>query len=184
MVDPQPHVPVLLVLGAFSRNSAALDWARDRSAGAFGPITLTSQSFPFRETSYYEKTMGEDLQIRFLAFESLIDPATLPAIKRTTIGWERDYRLDAHHHGEDGVVRPLNLDPGYLTQAKLVLATTKDRDHRLYLRDGIFAEVTLHWHGGKWRHRDWTYPNYRREDYHRFLEECRDYYRSALAHVS
>jgi hypothetical protein len=49
--------------------------------------------------------------------------------------------------------RPLNLDPGYLTEAKLVLATTKDRNHRLYLDRGIFAEVTLCYQrgGSGWR---------------------------------
>ena len=61
-----------------------------------------------------------------------IDPAELPLLKRRSNDWETEYR-DSHPHPE---ARPLNLDPGYLTEAKLVLATTKDRDHRIYLSQG------------------------------------------------
>jgi hypothetical protein len=80
--------------------------------------------------------------------------------------------------------RPLNLDPGYVSEAKLVLATTKDRDHRLYLQRGIYAEVTLHYYHRKWTPRDWTYPDYRSDEYHLFLDKCRDYLRQRLRQAS
>ena len=60
---------------------------------------------------------------------------------------------------------------------KLVLATTKDRDHRLYLGEGIYAEVTLHYQGGAWRARPWTYPDCARGDYHEFFLRCREHLR-------
>jgi hypothetical protein len=94
--------------------------------------------------------------------------------------WEVEYR-ERHNHPEP---RPLNIDPGYLTEAKLVLATTKDRDHRLYLRDGIFAEVTLYYHRGLWQKSRWTYPDYQRGDVHVFLNQCRDYLRSRYASLT
>ena len=72
-------------------------------------------------------------------------------------------------------MRPLNLDPGYITPAKLVLASTKDHAHRIYLRDGIYAEVTLSFRGRKWQPLEWTYPDYRRDDYQRFFTECREW---------
>lgn len=78
------------------------------------------------------------------------------------------------------VARPLNLDPGYLTEAKLVLASTKDHAHRIYLSQGIYAEVTLSFRRGHWRHHDWTYPDYRRADYHAFFTQCRDYFRRCV----
>ena len=70
----------------------------------------------------------------------------------------------------------MNIDPGYLTQAKLVLASTKDHAHRIYLDRGIFAEVTLFYKDRHWQHRDWTFPDYRRADYHAFFDECRQFF--------
>jgi hypothetical protein len=65
-----------------------------------------------------------------------------------------------------------------LTEAKLVLATTKDRDHRLYLGRGIFAEVTLYYQRtAGWQTREWTYPDYRSAAYQAFFQQCRDYLR-------
>ncbi|MBN2578685.1 MAG: DUF4416 family protein [Pirellulales bacterium] len=69
--------------------------------------------------------------------------------------------------------RPLNLDPGYLTLGKLVLASTKDFVHRIYLRSGIYAEVTLFYKHHQWRHHEYTFADYRRTDYHRFFDQCR-----------
>ena len=77
--------------------------------------------------------------------------------------------------------RPLNIDPGYLTEAKVVLMTTKDRDHRLYVGKGIYAEVTLFFQlPGKWMSSRWTYPDYKCEAWHEFFFACRDYLRQHL----
>ena len=70
--------------------------------------------------------------------------------------------------------RPLNLDPGYLTLGKLVLASTKDFAHRIYLSRGIYAEVTLYYRHGRWEHHQFTFADYRREDYQHFFSQCRD----------
>ena len=114
-------------------------WAREQCDQQFGPIALASDAFDFTETDYYAATMGADLKKQFLAFERLIDPAALADIKRQTNEWEAEYAALGRH----AEPRPLNLDPGYITPAKLVLASTKDHAHRIYLRDGIYAEVTL-----------------------------------------
>jgi Domain of unknown function (DUF4416) len=162
---------VLLILAASSRHEAALVWAGERCAKNFGPIVLASEPFDFTETDYYTATMGADLKKQFFAFERLIDSAAPADIKRQTNDWEAEYA----QLGVRPEPRPLNLDPGYLTPAKLVLASTKDHAHRIYLRDGIFAEVTLVYRQRKWQPLDWTYPDYRREDYQRFFSECRDW---------
>jgi hypothetical protein len=173
MATAQPHSPALLILAAFSRYPEALDWARQTANESWGPVALESERFEHRETSYYDATMGPDLQKTFFAFEPLIDPAKLVLCKETSNQWELDYQA-LRKHPEP---RPLNLDPGYLTEAKLVLATTKDRDHRIYLDRGIFAEVTLHFQRGQWQPRPWTYPDYQRPDYHAFFTRCREYLR-------
>jgi hypothetical protein len=172
----QPHPPVLLILAAFSRYGEALDWARQTAEEAWGPVALASERFEHCETNYYEASMGKDLQKCFLAFEALIDPAELVLCKETSGRWETAYQQLGRHPEP----RPLNLDPGYLTQAKLVLATTKDRDHRIYLDRGIYAEVTLHYQRGAWQSRPWTYPDYQRADYHEFFMRCREFLRQRI----
>jgi len=173
MAEIQPHSSVLLVLAAFSRYSDALLWAKQMAEEAWGPVALASELFDHCETDYYTPTMGPELKKTFFAFESLVDPAELVRCKETTNEWEVDYqRLGKHPEP-----RPLNLDPGYLTEAKLVLASTKDRDHRLYLDRGIYAENTLYFYHGAWQPRPWTYPDYRRADYQQFFLRCRDYLR-------
>jgi hypothetical protein len=118
--------------------------------------------------------MGCGLIKRFWAFEPLRDSSELSQWKRQSIGWEAEY-AELSRHPEP---RPLNLDPGYLTLAKLVLASTKDHAHRIYLGQGIFAEVTLNFKDGRWQPRDWTFPDYRRADYHEFFLAARQLLRA------
>jgi Domain of unknown function (DUF4416) len=165
----QTQRPVLLISAAFSRYAEALAWARQKLTEQWGAVALASPPFEHTETHFYDATMGTGLKKMFFAFETLIDAAELVERKLQANQWEADY-AQLGYHAEP---RPLNLDPGYITEAKLVLATTKDRDHRLYLDRGIFAEVTLHYHHGAWQPRPWTYPDYCRADYHAFFLECR-----------
>lgn len=169
MGDINDPAPVLLILAAFSRHDAALDWAHERAASVWGPVALASPRFSFVETAYYEPTMGAEIKKCFWAFERLIDPEKLVDLKIETNAWESEYAGISSHTEP----RPLNLDPGYLTPAKLVLASTKDHAHRLYLARGIYAEVTLFYKDRRWQHRDWTFPDYRRADYQQFFSECR-----------
>jgi hypothetical protein len=161
----------MLLIAVSSRYAEALDWARERSALHYGPIALESDAFDFTETDYYTATMGTELKKQFLAFERLIDPASLAGIKQTTNQWETDYAA----LGRYAEPRPLNLDPGYITSAKLVLASTKDHAHRIYLNDGIYAEVTLAYRHRNWQPLEWTYPDYRRDDYREFFTCCREH---------
>jgi hypothetical protein len=154
-----------------SRHEAAIEWTRRSASHAFGPIPLTSNAFDFTETDYYTASMGPDLKKQFIAFERLIDPGELAAIKRTTNQWEADYAAQKAHDEP----RPLNIDPGYITGAKLVLASTKDHAHRIYLCEGIYAELTLMYRHRHWQPLEWTYPDYRRADFHAFFDACREH---------
>lgn len=172
MGQVHPHPPVLLVLAAFSRYESACSWAAQRAVEQWGPIALRGGPYPFADTSYYAATMGTDLQKVFFAFERLIDPADLPSLKWTTNRWEEEYATLGWHRE----ARPLNLDPGYLTPAKLVLASTKDYAHRIYLGCGIYAEITLRYSRQQgWQPLQYTFPDYRRHDYRDFFDQCRAY---------
>ena len=174
------HPPVLFLLAAFSRRDEALAWGKARAVERFGPLALESPAFDFSDTQYYKPTMGGPLLKRFWAFQRPIDPGDLVKIKHLTNDWEQE-AASAVQAGAGGNLianpgtesRPLNLDPGYLTLAKLVLASTKDHAHRIYLNQGVFAEVTLGYKHGAWQAHPWTFPDYRRPDYHQFFLECR-----------
>jgi Domain of unknown function (DUF4416) len=166
--------PVLLILAAFSRHAETLEWGREKATAAWGPVALASERFVFDATDYYAPTMGAPIEKCFFAFQRLIDPARLVELKLQTNAWEAEYAEQGRH----AEPRPLNLDPGYLTPAKLVLASTKDHAHRIYLSRGIFAEVTLYYKDRRWNERDWTFADYRRADYQKFFGECRQYLRT------
>jgi len=165
----------LLLCAMISRYSEALRWAQQQLESRWGATALVSPEFEFQETGFYTASMGSGLRKQFVAFQpGAFDLAELAACKLLTNAWEGEYaRLGRHPES-----RPLNLDPGYLTEAKLVLATTKDRDHRIYLHSGIYAEVTLHWLRGAWAAERWTYPDYQRADFQSFFTACREYLRS------
>jgi hypothetical protein len=166
---PHPHPPTLLIAAIFSRHDQALDWARARVAASWGAILCTSQPFAFNETEYYQRLMGEGLRKQLLAVAGDFDPARLAAVKLESNAWECEYAA-LHNFAE---ARPLNIDPGYLTPMKIVLASTKDRAHRIYLHDGIYAEECLYYHNRGWQGRPWTYPDYLRPDYHAFFQQVR-----------
>ncbi|MEN6558931.1 MAG: DUF4416 family protein [Thermoguttaceae bacterium] len=174
MGQPLPHPPALLLMAAFSRYDAALDWARQRAVDAWGPIALESPRFEFSETRYYDATMGPGLKKTFFALERPFDPAELVEIKWATNRWEEEYAAAA----SCAEPRPLNLDPGYLTAAKLVLASTKDFAHRLYLSRGIYADMTLQYKHHRWQSHEYTFPDYRRADYQEFFTRCREWLRN------
>ncbi len=161
---------VLLILAAISNDDAALDWAREWAVSSFGAVLMESERFAFTETDYYLDSMGPHLKKTFFAFDELMDPDKLAAIKEVTNEIEGLYARQSDSQHE----RPLNLDPGYLTESKLVLASTKDHAHRIYLTKGIYAEITLRFRHQQWQPWEWTYPDFRREDFHQFFTACRN----------
>ncbi len=120
--------------------------------------------------------MGTGLKKVFFAPAGLADPADLADWKHASNDWEEAYAALGLHEEQ----RPLNLDPGYLTLGKLVLASTKDYVHRIYLCRGIYAEITLTFRHHCWQDHQWTFPNYRRRDYQAFFSECRDFLHAKL----
>ena len=167
--------PVLLFMAVFSPDASAFDWTRKRAEAQWGALALESETFAVESfTDYYAKTMGATLPKRLWAFETLIAPDTLPKIKCLTNDWEEEFKLAT----SCPVERPLNIDPGYITLAKLILASTKDHAHRIYLSEGIFAETTLMYTQKQWKSMPWTYPDYQSVGYQSFLTRCREYLKS------
>ncbi len=148
------NLPVKLICGILSKEerdeAAALTLLRRR----FGPVDFESESIPFTHTGYYEKEMGRGLRRKFVSFAKLAVADSLSGIKLATNRMESAFSSAGR--------RRVNLDPGYLDLARLVLASTKDFSHRIYISGGIYAEITLLYHrSGSFRPLEWTYPDYR-----------------------
>ncbi len=176
MGRPRAVEPVLLIVAAFSRHFGAIAWAREHLELSYGPVTLTSPPFSFHHTDYYAATMGPELRKQFLVFRDLVPPESLAEIKLHTNALEQQLAVS----GRFPDARPLNLDPGILDLGKFLLASTKDQAHRIYLRDGVYAEVTLFYRAGAFEPWPWTYADYREPSVRAFLGEARAYYRSLV----
>jgi hypothetical protein len=173
MARPRPAKPVKLFAGLLSGDVDLLRRARQLLTRRWGPIDLASDFWPFDQTDYYTPEMGPGLQRWFLSFENLVPPDHLAEIKLETNALEQRLAEDCLLAD---IPRPVNIDPGYVDLTKLVLATTKDRGHRIYLGHGIYAEVTLQYAHGTWQTLPWTYPDYTRPEYHAFFTRIRERY--------
>lgn len=158
------------LVAIFSRHESALDWGMKKIATQWGPIALTSPSFDHSETTYYAAEMGTGLVKQFLVVDGWYNPALLPKSKLQSNAWEEELSQSSDYAES----RPLNIDPGYIALTKLVLASCKDRAHRIYLSDGIYAEECLYYLGQRWQARPWTYPDYQRADFQTFFSEARE----------
>jgi len=170
----------LLVIAAFGRHTKSLAWGRRRVEELFGPIGLESALYPFDHTAYYAATMGSGLQKQLWVFERLIPLDSLAVHKVATIQLEMELAAS----GAFSETRPLNLDPGLLNLGKFMLATTKDKDHRIFLREGIFAEVTLRYCDKEFVPWSWTYADYREDHVRDFLNRAREYYKERLKELA
>ena len=176
MARPCSPLPAKLVVGMISAFDDAFRLAEEELCAQFGTIDLRSPEFLFDLTDYYEEQMGVNLKRRFLSFADLIDPDRLPDVKLQTNALERE--LGTRRTWT--VARPINIDPGYITSSKLVLATAKDYSHRIYIGRGIYAEVTLSFVSGHFEPSPWTYPDYRTDQYLSWFGEVREMYSKTL----
>ena len=168
MSIPQPPRPAKLVIGLLlGRKDPFPDVAAELEI-AFGGPDLVSPWMPFDYTTYYEKEMGAGLLRRVLAFRTLIAQDRLAEIKLATNAMEQARAV--------GGRRRVNIDPGYLLLERFVLATGKNYSHRIYLGQGIYADLTLIYHHGSFHALPWTYPDYADPPLRRFLLAVRGKY--------
>lgn len=144
-----------------------------------GAIDGWGEILPWRVSRYYEKEMGVGLLRRFLSFLPLMSTGNLAKIKLQTQQLEAKYRC--HEKGREG--RRVNVDPGYLEAGKVVLASTKNAGHRIYLGSGIFAEVTLLYYEGGFHEGLYTYPDYLWPETLSFLTSRRAVYLDQLRQI-
>ncbi len=127
----------------------------------FGAIDIVSPSIPFSFTDYYVPEMGEGIERFFISFRNLVTPDELREAKLFTNRLEKEWE-------EDGK-RKINLDPGTMSSANVILATTKNRSHRIAIGSRLFAEVTLIYQNHGFVSFPWTYSDYRSDEVQKIL---------------
>ncbi|UCD70545.1 MAG: DUF4416 family protein [Syntrophobacterales bacterium] len=172
MGKPQVPKPAKLVMSLISSEDELLMMAIEDLKSFLGEVDLLSDLLPFNLTRYYDEEMGSPLFRRFIAFKKLVPREALVDIKMRTNGIEERYSLNG--------CRRVNIDPGILSAENVVLATTKDYAHRPYLRDGIFADLTLIFRSRSFRPLEWTYPDYRQGEVIELMNGLRRNYLSQL----
>jgi hypothetical protein len=171
MAQPKEFSPVKMICGVIYKEEALFEEARKRLEAEWGRADTESPAFPFDLTGYYEDEMGGGLVRRFISFEALVPPESLPEAKLWTIELESMIRQERAVTG-----RPVNIDPGYLTASAVVMATAKDFAHRIPLAKGIYAHLEFLFTRTGVRTLDWTYLDLRREPPQIYFRGVREIY--------
>jgi len=169
MWDIRNPKPVKIIIGILAADRQCLFAAVEAIEDKFNKVDLVSDIWPFDQTDYYKEQTGPNILRQFVSIEQLIDPAQLSKIKHKTNKLEQKLaaRLGLP------LPRPVNLDPGIIEPSKLILASTKNYSHRIYLGRKMYAEVTLIFDKGSWHPLPYTYPDYRQQCYFEFFERVR-----------
>lgn len=141
-----------------------------------GDSIMKSDILPFTHTHYYDKEMGNNLLRQWCIFTRLIMPDMLIQLKHKTNNIEK-------HYLNDSGGRRINIDPGLISLSNIVLASTKNYSHRIYLGDGIYGEVTLIYENKTFKPLAWTYPDYRETVAVEFFKKARDTVKQKLGDV-
>ncbi len=169
MGEPRTPPKVKIIVGILAKDAQAVEGVRDILRERFGEEDLTLPPFPFTFTNYYVDEIGNAPVRAFFSYQTLVERETIVDIKL----WSNDIELEiAKQNGTPGL-RPVNLDPGYMTLGQFFLATTKDQRQRVYMQHGIYVEPTLYFQDGHFHAFEWTYRDYQSEKYIAYLEDVR-----------
>jgi hypothetical protein len=173
MSIPNDSENVKLISSIFSPEQELIDRVIQEMEQLFGTADWISPWLFFDRTRYYEKEMGWPLHRRFISFRDLIRPQDIVRVKLTTNEIEKKYAIEAGK-------RNVNIDPGYISLERLVLATGKNYIHRIYLSGGIYADLTLTFRGQSYKPLEWTYRDYGDPETINYFNEVRARYKGQI----
>ena len=175
MSHPSEPGPVKLISSLFSPEREFIDEVISKLTGICGPVDQISPEFFFDRTRYYAREMGWPLHRRFVSFTEMIPADLIVDIKLKTNEIEQQNLRDGN--------RLVNIDPGYISAERLVLATGKNYVHRIYLSKGIYADLTLVFKKESFRSVAWTYPDYAELEVIGYLNGVRKTYMGQLKEI-
>ncbi len=174
MAEIKPVQKVLPFVGLILSEGFQVDAVMKKLSKDMGGFFLQSDTIPFVHTKYYNQEMGDKLFRQWLVFEKLIVPDEIIGTKIRTNEIEKEYLNAAGG-------RKVNIDPGLLSLSNIILASTKNYSHRIYLGKGIYGEVTLIFKEHEFRALEWTYPDYREKMALDFFTNARETLKERLA---
>ena len=173
MSQPQQPKSAKLIIGVILKDRSLLAEVTPQLERRFGAVEMISPWYDFDYTDYYAPEMGKPLYRRLLVFRKLIEQQALADIKLYTNAVENEFAVHAK--------RRMNIDPGYLLYERFVLASGKNFTHRIYVGQGIYADLTLVYQKGGYQTLEWTYPDYKNSALRCFLLQVRKKYALDLA---
>lgn len=169
----QEPLPVKPVVALFSAHRDLLTQAARKFEEKIGPMDFISPEFIFDQSEYYREEMGWPLFKRFFACGELMDPGELVAWKVFSAGLE-------HEFTDSSSRRQVNIDPGYISAERLVLATGKNNVQRIYLGRGVWGDLTLIFERGEFKPLPWTYADYASAEVRSIMADIRKKYQDQL----
>lgn len=169
MATERDFLPVKLFCGFIYREEIRYSETRNILIDKFGESDIETDPIVFDNTSYYNSEMGTPLYRRFISFKALISPSDLPDIKILTNSLERDFSNNSR--------REVNLDPGYLSDANIIIGTAKNHYHRVPLDKGIYAHIEYMLRKDEFITMEWTYPDFKKPEYMAFFHDLKNLYK-------
>lgn len=169
---PTPAKSVKYFIGALFSDEKLLKIAIADAENTFGTVDLISIDFTFDITNYYEYEMGTPIYRRFVSFNKLLGPGFLTSAKLLTNAIEDKLLIEG--------LRKVNLDVGYIDYDKVVLASAKYGIHKIYLSQGIYADLALHYAKGQFQPYEWAFPDFKRPAYSSFFLRMREIYKRQI----
>ena len=172
VAKPQSVDPVKLFVAILWAQSESLQRAMDSLHTKWGEVDFESADYDFDITNYYETEMGRDLKRRLISFRKLVSPDCLSPAKHAC--------NDIEDALSEAAGRAVNLDIGYLDHNKIVLASFKGAGQKIYISDGVWADMVARYRGGRYCPFEWTFPDFRDGRYDRDLTQIRQIYLQQL----
>jgi len=172
--------PAKLIISMITSDKCLFDLYKEELIKKFGEVDIESNAQPFDFTDYYEEEFGKNLMQKLFSFSSLVGMDELAEIKIITNSIENNFKNENIKNNLTHPKRKINLDPGYITLDKYILASTKNGPSRIYLNQGIYAEITLRFINKSFVTCEYTYPNYKTDKYIFFLNSVRQKYKVQL----
>ena len=165
-MKPTRPDPVKLFIGILYSDEQLLKRAKDVLQSKYGGIDYESEPFEFTITDYYVPEMGSPIHRIFVSHEPLIQPRDITKIKIETNAIEDELAVSGK--------RKVNLDPGYMDTCKAVLASAKYNGPKVYLNQGIYADLSLYYEKGTFHAYPWSFPDFKTGQYTRPFLQIRE----------